>query len=84
MQNYNLKSKPEVINVTSHSFYNFTKLILYLKLNHAGRQRLLQGAATPAEWATSLLAVQDDVNGVYYLLQANPALVQQFLRHDRC
>lgn len=56
---------------------------LYLKLNQGGRRRrLLQGQATVQEWGSSLMSVQDDLNGVYYLLQTNPALLsRQFLMH---
>ncbi|CAB9496962.1 NLR family, CARD domain containing 3 [Seminavis robusta] len=50
---------------------------LYLRLNHAGRNHLLQGNATVKEWGTSLLAVQDDLNGLYYLTHANPAMICQ-------
>ena len=54
---------------------------LYLKLNQGGRRRrLLQGQATLQDWGTSLVSVKDDLNGVYYLMQANPALLsRQFL-----
>lgn len=48
---------------------------LYLRLNHCGRHSLLQGTASLKDWGKSLLAVQDDLNGLYYLTQANPSAI---------
>lgn len=63
-----------------HQFEDLLHQInLYLRLNHAGRGRLLQGEATTQEWAISLLAMHDDINGLYYLMQSNPSLCRHML-----
>lgn len=67
-----------------HDYYPVESLLqqinLFLTLNHTGRRgRLLRGQATVSEWGHALTSVQDDLNGIYYLLQANPALSHFFL-----
>jgi len=55
---------------------------LWLRLNHAGRKRLLEGdnVASVDEWCSALVAVDDDLNGIYYLMQLNPSMFcRQFL-----
>jgi Ran GTPase-activating protein (RanGAP) involved in mRNA processing and transport len=47
----------------------------YLRLNHVGRNRLLHGDATLQEWGSSLVALRDDLNGLFYLMKANPAMI---------
>jgi hypothetical protein len=52
-----------------------TRINMFLRLNHAGRRRLLQGA-TPSrrDWLQTVEAVQDDFNAIRYLVQSNPTL----------
>ena len=79
-ENYALESVSTLMRVRFEpsKYHQFEDLLhqmnTYLRLNHAGRERLLRGDATPQEWASSLLAMHDDLNGLYYLMQANPAL----------
>ena len=54
---------------------------LYLRLNHAGRKHLFEGRdddglddASKAEWVRAIQSVNDDLNGILYLVQANPAI----------
>lgn len=55
---------------------------LYLKLNKAGRGRLLavmDGAgqeATRKEWIDAIITVNDNLEAVYYFLSRNPTLCQ--------
>lgn len=60
-----------------HTESVLNQINLYLKLNQNGRrQRLLQRTASRDEWTSALLSMQDDLNGLYYLLQANPTVLQ--------
>jgi Ran GTPase-activating protein (RanGAP) involved in mRNA processing and transport len=56
------------------SWYH-TRINMFLRLNHAGRRRLLQGA-TPSrrDWLQTVEAVHDDLNAIRYLVQSNPTL----------
>ena len=47
---------------------------LFLRLNHAGRQKLLEQRGTKADWIHAMAAVQDSLHAIYYLLSANPSL----------
>jgi hypothetical protein len=56
-------------------FWYHTRINMFLRLNHAGRRRLLQGA-TPSrrDWLQTVEAVHDDLNAIRYLVQSNPTL----------
>jgi Ran GTPase-activating protein (RanGAP) involved in mRNA processing and transport len=56
------------------SWYH-TRINMFLRLNHAGRRRLLQGA-TPSmrDWLQTVEAVHDDLNAIRYLVQSDPTL----------
>ena len=54
---------------------------LYLRLNHAGRKHLFEGrdkdgldVAAKNEWIRAIETVHDDLNGILYLVRANPAI----------
>jgi Ran GTPase-activating protein (RanGAP) involved in mRNA processing and transport len=52
-----------------------TRINMFLRLNHAGRKRLLQGAApSRRDWLQTVEAVHDDLNAIRYLVQSNPTL----------
>jgi Ran GTPase-activating protein (RanGAP) involved in mRNA processing and transport len=56
------------------SWYH-TRINMFLRLNHAGRRRLLQGAApSRRDWLQTVEAVHDDLNAIRYLVQSNPTL----------
>ena len=58
-----------------------SRINMYLRLNHAGRRILLQGkAASRSDWLQTVLAVQDDLNAILYLVQINPTLWLQLER----
>jgi hypothetical protein len=54
---------------------------LYLRLNHAGRKHLFEGRgkdslheAAKTDWVRAIQSVHDDLNGIFYLVKANPAI----------
>jgi Ran GTPase-activating protein (RanGAP) involved in mRNA processing and transport len=52
-----------------------TRINMFLRLNHAGRRRLLQGASPcRRDWLQTVEAVHDDLNAIRYLVQSNPTL----------
>jgi Ran GTPase-activating protein (RanGAP) involved in mRNA processing and transport len=52
-----------------------TRINMFLRLNHAGRRRLLQGSApSRRDWLQTVEAVLDDLNAIRYLVQSNPTL----------
>jgi hypothetical protein len=56
------------------SWYH-TRINMFLRLNHAGRSRLLQGSApSRRDWLQTVEAVGDDLNAIRYLVQSNPTL----------
>lgn len=63
-----------------HAFYA-NQIRLYLRLNHAGRKHLFEGRgkegldeASKTDWVRAIQSVNDDVNGIFYLIKANPAI----------
>jgi hypothetical protein len=61
--------------------WSHSRINMYLRLNHAGRRILLQGkAASRSDWLQTVLAVQDDLNAILYLVQINPTLWLQLER----
>lgn len=52
------------------------EMALLLRLNKAGRGRLLQDDnATLKDWVNALVNVKDDLNSLYYLLSRKPSLI---------
>jgi hypothetical protein len=46
----------------------------FLKLNRAGRKRLMHGSSSPWDWVEVLASQHDDLDALYYLLSQNPTL----------
>jgi hypothetical protein len=56
------------------------EMTLYLRLNKAGRRRLLQDDnSTPREWVNTMISLKDDLNCIYYLLSRKPTLLNRIL-----
>ena len=77
--NYTLESIQTPLSATfggeRRQFSNYIKS--YLRLNHAGRKRLLQSGgqeATCKDWVDAVIKVSDDLEAVFYLLRANPMI----------
>ncbi|KAL7556719.1 hypothetical protein ACA910_006272 [Epithemia clementina (nom. ined.)] len=50
---------------------------IFLRLNHAGRRKLLEQRGTKADWIKAIVAVQDSLHAIYYLISTNPSLCQR-------
>lgn len=55
------------------AFYGYY-IRVFLRLNHAGRQKLLEQRGTKADWINAILAVKDSLHAIHYLISTNPSL----------
>lgn len=65
--------------VKSAKFGYSTRIRMFLRLNHAGRRRLLgdqQGNRNA--WVEALSSVNDDLHAIHYFISTNPALCQLY------
>jgi len=60
----------------SYKFACSSRIRMFLRLNHAGRQKLLDQRGTKADWVQAIAAVQDNLFAIHYLILANPSLCQ--------
>lgn len=71
---------------THNSIETTPKIELYLRLNRAGRAKLLSNDdLTHREWLCFVLSFKDDLSMMYYMLSTKPMFLRQFsFRCDGC
>uniref|UniRef100_A0A7S2YFL6 Uncharacterized protein n=1 Tax=Entomoneis paludosa TaxID=265537 RepID=A0A7S2YFL6_9STRA len=54
-----------------------SRIRMFLRLNHLGRQKLLDQKGTKEDWINTMISVQDSIQAIHYLLTTNPSLCQR-------
>ena len=73
--NYNLVQM-DLVGLTN----NVEEILFFLKVNQAGRKRLLSQGAARDQWVQTLISHNDDLSVMFYFLSKNPTLCLVLLR----